>query len=670
MPHFRPTTASPRNALLTREGVQELAAEMMAAENFFVGPGLSLRWEHVPAEDVSWEVFRGRLLDPAHTRKRQSFESWNVYQVGGLLEPAGQVSQERCAEPLLSLKLDAEAGQLYVVRGLDSYAWEGYDAGSNVYLSRERRKWVRELVATLDLVRLGPDRATLCDELSCRLFEAVVGTSRLPLSSVEAPLPAFSFGQLFYCYRPGTASTGPLRTWEDLVRACLPLPLNRLEQARLMETFLRAVPETEWAVADEEFVRCWSELGRRPEELLALLREMFNGVSLSPYTDLVDRTRALLRLLERQGFFTSAQVVDFLGHLLRQVGRHLTAYDLVTFHHRGANYPDALLLDAVLKDYLDYCERQPDLFSDAGGQDEMERRVRRLRRRALRQGWLLRRRYEEHPVPDRPTSPGENSRVLPPAHPRVPEEQILQTNRRARRLYTDDSLGGRLGEEVSGLLRQSFLDLEHADERRELGLGLFLDRPLGAGKAPGEPDQTLLLTSMAFSRSVARQRLLALARDLTPHPSEADLARLEAGLEFRGLPVAELPGGRPGSVALSDARLAGPDFVFLRTLPCSLSALLAQFDLSPLTDRFDLDFLLVARRALITSCPGSVPGLLIRDEDLRPRLELELRLEHGYERRAGQESPADGLLAVRVWQPSTNSTAWEPCDIRVELPPR
>ena len=69
----------------------------------------------------------------------------------------------------------------------------------------------------------------------------------------------------------------------------------------------------------------------------------------------------------------------------------------------------------------------------------------RLRRRALRQAWLIRRRYEGWPVPDLPTSPGENNRVLPPSHPRVPEEQILQPSRRTRRLYADDPLPSHLG---------------------------------------------------------------------------------------------------------------------------------------------------------------------------------------------------------------------------------
>src|SRR5207248_10599286 len=137
----------------------------------------------------------------------------------------------------------------------------------------------------------------------------------------------------------------------------------------------------------------------------------------------------------------------------------------------GANYPDALLLDAVLKAYLARAEDSPGLFLGGDGDGGSSRR--RLRRRALRQGWLLRRRYEGHPVPDLPTSPGENSRVLPPTHPRVPEEQILQPARRRRRLYADDPLPAHLGPRGAVVLRASVADLEHPAERRALGLALF-----------------------------------------------------------------------------------------------------------------------------------------------------------------------------------------------------
>jgi hypothetical protein len=44
-----------------------------------------------------------------------------------------------------------------------------------------------------------------------------------------------------------------------------------------------------------------------------------------------------------------------------------TAYDLITFHHRGANYPDALLLDHVLKRIVQNADLGPELYlADVG----------------------------------------------------------------------------------------------------------------------------------------------------------------------------------------------------------------------------------------------------------------------------------------------------------------
>src|SRR5207248_2080236 len=74
------------------------------------------------------------------------------------------------------------------------------------------------------------------------------------------------------------------------------------------------------------------------------------------------RCLACWKTLVGAGYLAVEDFVDFLAWLQRQLGRHLTAYDLVTFHHRGANYPDALLLDAVLKETCHLVERRPDLW--------------------------------------------------------------------------------------------------------------------------------------------------------------------------------------------------------------------------------------------------------------------------------------------------------------------
>ena len=232
---------------------------------------------------------------------------------------------------------------------------------------------------------------------------------RLPLTPVEAPLPAFSFGELFYSDAPDTdESQTESRTIRDLLAIMSP----GKDEPRLLEAWLRGTSAADLPDAANELAGRWSSLGKTGDDLLRSFRRLFNEVSLSPWTDFADKLLRLLSLLQEAGLLHAGMVIDFLGHLLRQLARHLTAYDLVTFHHRGANYPDALLLDAVLADYLARLERTPELFSGEPG---------RLRRRALRQAWVVRRRYEGHPVPDIPTSPGEHVRVFPEGYPRVPE---------------------------------------------------------------------------------------------------------------------------------------------------------------------------------------------------------------------------------------------------------
>jgi hypothetical protein len=414
-----------------------------------------------------------------------------------------------------------------------------------------------------------------------------------------------------------------------------------VECTRLLEVLVRATPAEEIPAAAAEFAARWLALGRSEADLLGLLRTLFNEVSLSPYTDFAERILILLHAWE--GPLPSIGVVDFLGHLLRQLGRHLTAYDLVTFHHRGANYPDALLLEVLLRDYLGRIERTPGLLLDGEADSPEELRGKRLRRRALRQGWLLRKRYEGHPVPDLPTSPGENSRVLPASHPRVPEEQITQPGRRRRRLFPDPL---ELGPAALRALRASALDLEDEAERRELGAALFLDRPFGGAKAPAEPDSTPLLASVAYSRSVAEERLRALAQAV--ELGEEFWARVRAGLTLPGLPLERIGGAvRPGTVSLADARRAAADFVFLHSTRAAAQALLERCPPELMARAPDLA-ILEGRRVLLARSPDG-PGLIVYDEALRPRLELEPRLEAGYVSRAGVEWPAAGVQAVRAW---------------------
>jgi len=612
------------------DAVREAIAEVLHPAHFFAAPhplplsptgrGVGgegqLEWEHLPVDQTPWEILRGQLVPRHLARELQVFESWNVFVTQG-----GQ----RSDEPLLSLKLDAEGGRLHVVRGLLCWTWEGYHAGDNVYLSREIPRWVRELVGTLEFA--GPTPKELREELALWVFRAVVGLSRLPLTSVEAPLPGFSLGELAYFYNPDRSQTleerepVPLTSWRQLP-AIYRRAWDPQVQTKWLEFLLRSVPASEVAEAAAACVQHWQEHGQDAADTLALLRAVFNAVALSPYTDFVDKSMAVLHRLVETRYLTAEQHVDFLGWLLRQLARHLTAYDLVTFHHRGANYPDALLLDAALKDNLRLLEQHPPLFT---GDD----RGPRLRRRALRLAWLHRRRYEGHPVPDAPTSPGENVRVLPPPHVRVPDEQILNLGKRTKRLYVADRLCDHVGANGLGILQQCGRDLQRDAELRELGMALFIERPLAAVKAPGEPDLSPLLAHEAYCPSLAERALMELAREPLMGLSADDVAGCRAVLArpwpAGGIPASVLPTEPPRVVSLADATEAASDFVILRTLPASVRAFCDRPDVAALLQGRGIHLAAKERWLIVANVTASgKPGVLIRDAHGKRVLQLEV----------------------------------------------
>src|SRR6516225_974067 len=157
---------------LPLDEIRSVIADAVAPRHFFIGDGLELEWEHAPAENIPWEIYKGRLLDASQTRERRTFEAWNIYSIDEF---------GRSTEPLLSVKLDAETGEIHVVRAILCYAWEAYESSANVIESRETTKWVRELVGTLDLGDV-PITVDIRGELESFLSQAVFGTSRLPLT--------------------------------------------------------------------------------------------------------------------------------------------------------------------------------------------------------------------------------------------------------------------------------------------------------------------------------------------------------------------------------------------------------------------------------------------------------------------------------------------------------
>src|SRR5262249_23034324 len=156
----------------------------------------------------------------------------------------------------------------------------------------------------------------------------VVGVSRLPLTSVEAPLPGFTFGRLGYCFRPAAAAagSGPLTTPEDLLQTAGDVELAPIERVKLLELILRAVRVDEVAQLTPGLAQVlrWDQFAAA--DPLAIVREVMNSVTLSPYTDFTATVLAFVRQLVEVGRITPADRVDFLAHLVRQLGRHLTAY--------------------------------------------------------------------------------------------------------------------------------------------------------------------------------------------------------------------------------------------------------------------------------------------------------------------------------------------------------
>ncbi len=607
---------------IASEAVREQVARALVVGRFFVAADKRLRVEHVACETAIWEIFHGHLLAESHTRRTEEFETWNVY-----LDDSSQPAET----PLASVRWQGALSKIYVVRRILTHGFEAYEDAPGVILSREAQKWVAELVATIDLAAITPD--DLGGELRQALYLAVIGTSRLPITSLESPLPAFSLGQM--AYLPGLAEADrPADDPREFLRAAMQGDLSIGELSKVLEFTLRATPP-EAALSIAEVLREGSPQHREePGWRSALFRALFNSAVLSPYTGYVDALVGVLLDLAARGEADAAETVDTIGYMLRHLCRHLTAFDLSVFHNFGANYPDALFLDALLIAYLHLIDRHPELFWDDSAGLLDGQALGRRRRRALRQACLVRVSYEGHRVPDAPTSMGENARVLPGDFARVPEDQILQAARRSRRLYEGRPLTDILNESARWVLARSFHDLEQPAEARELGMAVFLDRPLGVVKPPGEVDRTPLLSYEAFSRSIAARRLeQAKTAGWIDEQAQQRIVEVLDDLPPAGRALADLaPRERQGVVSLADAAKAASDFRILRTTRGSLTALLGYYDLSEL-EEFAPEFaewLHVDRHILLVShspADRSLGQATLRLYDRQDVLRLELAFE-------------------------------------------
>lgn len=623
--------------------------------HFFVAPGGRVQVTAAPDETTPWELFRGHLLDAHRTRLTRRFRTWHVHFAEG-----GPVADESAAEPaspaapLVSVRWDEASGELHVTRNLLSRGWEALETRPGVIESRPILRWLPELVASIDArpaVLAARGTAAWSDELRCCLGLAWWGASRLPITSVEAPHPMFSLGRL--AYLPDVGGEGTDDPVGRLARSAW-LDPHHPDAPRRLETALRAADPADVPA----WFRDWPASATDPALRSAqvdLLRRLFHQVSLSPFTQFTACWLRMLDAVSPDSFLGEAAVIDLLGYMIRHLVRHLSAYDLVTFHSFGANYPDALWLDQLFQALSRRVDARPELFLEESGGDGAEAQRRRLRRRALRLGWLVRRSYEGHRVPDVPTSRGEHQRVLPGHWPQAPEEQITHPETRRKRLYADDPTAELLGPRAQQVLEAALADLVVPDEMRELGAATFLDRPCGIFKPPGAVDRTPLLAYDAASHSLAARRLAEIRRSgvSLQHASSDVWDALLDALPRDGILAADLPGeSRPGVIMLEDARQAGADFIIRSIRPGSLRQLAACPGMWSDEQRAAIAAwsraaqpLLLVRSASVGAARSGQPWLTCYDTDGRTRGRCRLARpgEPAYAEAYGIEYLRDGL---------------------------
>ena len=656
--------------IATKDEVASAVEKALKPGCFFVAPGCKLLVRHEPREEIPWELFAGHLLDETKTRLRKSFESWNIHFDDSIA-------------PIISVRYDQPEGRIHVTRNILTHVWAPYGEQRQVIQIRETQRWLPELIGTIELSLIA-DRFDLQQQISRLVLLAVVGTSRLPTTSLQSPLPQFSLGQLGYFPALDSSNVDDILSDPmELLGPATEASVSSLERARLLEMSLRACEQAQVSQLATSFVERWREAGLAVEHVPSIVKTLFNHIALSPYTGFVDRLILMLHHWSRLDLLGPVPVIDTLSFMLRHLARHLTAFDLVTFHNLGAEYADALFLDAMLKAYLALIDDHPSEFELSLDDSIKVASAKRLRRRALRQAWLIRRHCEGQRVPDLPTSLGENRRVLPEPFGRIAEEQILDPDRRSKSLFAGDA-SQLLTDKSRRILEQSLSDLEHDAELRELGMATFLDRPLGIFKHPTEVDRTPLLTYEAYSYQKARSRL----DDLSRWGLISSYGRLPAHVRrleqctIDGIPVARLGNVTPGRVvALEDAQKSAADFLFLRTTRCSLNEFLEQYDFEPLKARFpDLHRWLFSSPAVlfIREVPAGAmkphdPLLTAFDKHMRARIEIGVGQESlspvHYVHHAGVEYVKDGLRLLSVGGGRHAATRKDLRDQCIVMPP-
>ncbi len=638
---------------MTMESIHAIIASVLRPDGFFVKPPSRWACSLIQAETRRWELFRGQLLDPNHTRETATFTAWHVQ-----LSPADRLTQG----PILSLRLAPEPPhRVYVTRSFAAFGQTTYMEHGAIH-AQPAEKWHEELVGVWDTdVDASPEAHA--QALQAYVEQGLVGTSRLPITSVESPHPLYLLGRL--AYLPGPAGATSTHAAEPISRPAE--LLARLQQANSSASKARLLDFLFRTASAEECLPLY-QTDLMSIDAWPVWQSFFQRLALNHGRHLLDRLMSCLR-----DGCTPALRERIVSRYLIGLVRHLSAFDLKRFHGQGSNYPDALFLDALLKAGLRSTTDATGRSADPCLPDQQ---------RAFRQGWMMRKELEGLSVPAEPLSPGDQMRVWstdaeePPGEPRP-----------RLRLFASEPAEDLLDDAARESLRQAVVKLSQPEELFELGRATFLDRPLGLYKQQQRvfQDRTPLFSYQSWSQRLTRQRLhdwrrwgwldgstlerlLALVNDLSP----------------KGVPATAvaLPQPRPGVVGLEDVLLAQPDFIFIRSTRSSLADLLNGYDFTPL-DRHPAslgawlnspDCVLILRTPLKEQ--GDPPRSLLTAYDARGSARLELGpaqpfdqpREIRYREWAGVEYLADGLRLMRCWDAQGAALPFEPREMI--FPPR
>ena len=113
----------------------------------------------------------------------------------------------------------------------------------------------------------------------------------------------------------------------------------------------------------------WTARHQSLVDVQHVVYSLFHRLSLSPYTGFVGQLDLSAADMVRADMLGAAAVIDVISYCVAPSGAPLDGVRSERFHHLGANYPDALLLDAMFGEYIGLAARRPDLFLDETGAD-------------------------------------------------------------------------------------------------------------------------------------------------------------------------------------------------------------------------------------------------------------------------------------------------------------